>query len=190
MFLLILLNTKHSFKCKIINIFFKILQSNSWIRLLVHVHSGLHAVIIWLYVMWIQDIAIYCKRSQHGLDYILIIPVCKRIRFSNKWGRFNLFTLELYPSKKPFVKWKSFSSSAMLYNFPFLYRAPSVAVKRPPVCSIGPIVLMFPGHICQVSLVSCHSDLSNYFPIWGQRDRWNKTQMDWQSGWIWKWNML
>lgn len=83
-----------------------------------------------------------------------------------------------------------FSSSATLYNFPFLYRAPSAAVKRPPVCSMGPIVLMFPGHICQASRVSCHSDPSNYIPIWRQRVGWNERQMDWQSGWIWKWRML
>lgn len=93
------------------------------------------------------------------------------------FSTFHLFTLGLHPSKKALVKWKSFSSSVMLCNFLFLYRAPSVVVKGPPVCSIGPIVLMFPGHICQASLVSCHSDLSNYFPIGarkidGNKDRW------------------
>lgn len=38
---------------------------------------------------------------------------------------------------------------------------------------------MLPGNICQASFVSCHSDLPNYFPIWGQGDRWNETQMKW-----------
>lgn len=39
--------------------------------------------------------------------------------------------------------------------------------KGPIVCSIGPTVLIFPAHICQESLVSCHLDLSNYLPILG-----------------------
>ena len=113
------------------------------------------------------DKIIMCTITYRNICYHNIL--CTLSTWCRKWVSLICFalrlTLELHPSKNPFVKWKSFSSSAALYNFPFLYRAPSVAVKRPPACSIGPIVLMFPGHICQASLVSCHSDLSNYFPI-------------------------
>lgn len=81
------------------------------------------------------------------------------------------FTLELVSSVKPFVKLYFFSFSIVQSNFLFLCRAPSVVLKRPIVFSMGVIELMFPGHICQAGPVSCHLDLSNYFPLWGALDR-------------------
>lgn len=114
-------------------------------------YSYIHYVVLSVVSKMYTDFDIYNKISQHGTVSEAQI--------------LNLFTLDMLSSKKPFVKWKSCSLFVMLYNFLFLCRGPSVAVKRPPVCSIGPIVLMLPGHICQASLVSCHSDLSNYFTI-------------------------
>lgn len=53
----------------------------------------------------------YVDISFLNMVYIMqnnIMPVCKWIRFINKWERPNLFTLELHPNRNPFVKWKSF----------------------------------------------------------------------------------
>lgn len=63
----------------------------------------------------------------------------------------------------------------MLCNFPFLYRTPSALVKRPLVGSIGPIVLMFPGHICQTKpcqLPLGPAQLLSNLGVEGQKDRW------------------
>lgn len=53
-----------------------------------------------------------------------------------------------------------------------------MAVKGPPVRSIGDIVPMFAGHICQTRLASCHSDLPIKFQFEGRemdgrKHRWN-----------------
>lgn len=84
---------------------------------------------------------IHCKC--HDTHCKNIISFCKKDLIFNKWGGLNLFTLELHPDKKPFVKWKSFPSSVMLYNIHFLYRAPSVVVKGPQSVQLEPLCSCF-----------------------------------------------
>lgn len=96
----------------------------------------------------------------------------------------DLLIFELHLGKKPFVNWNCFFPPFSDPLISPLYRGPSVAKKRkekkkkpPRVFSIGLIVLLFPGHICQQALSAAtrtHPITFQFEGRWidGRKHRW------------------